>query len=89
MAAVILGAILVTAVYDRFRSNAADLGEMAAPVLERRSLGVTEDGVASQLHESHGGREPLADERGQFMNDGVRVFEFVARKKRCIARNVG
>ena len=33
MAAVILGAMLVTAVYDRFRSNAADLGKLAAPGL--------------------------------------------------------
>ncbi|KKM75022.1 hypothetical protein LCGC14_1394420 [marine sediment metagenome] len=33
MAAVILGAMLVTVVYDRFRSNAADLGKAAAPAL--------------------------------------------------------
>ena len=33
MAAVILGALLVTAVYDRLRSNAAALGKMAAPGL--------------------------------------------------------
>jgi hypothetical protein len=33
MAACILGAMLVTAVYDRFRSRAADLGQLAAPAL--------------------------------------------------------
>lgn len=33
MAACILGAMLVTAVYDRFRSRAADLGQLAAPGL--------------------------------------------------------
>lgn len=33
MAAVILGAMLVTVVYDRLRSNAADLGKLAAPAL--------------------------------------------------------
>ena len=33
MAAVILGAMLVTVVYDRLRSNAANLGKIAAPAL--------------------------------------------------------
>ncbi|NIO68684.1 MAG: hypothetical protein GTN71_06475, partial [Anaerolineae bacterium] len=33
MAACILGAMLVVAVYDRFRSRAADLGQLAAPGL--------------------------------------------------------
>lgn len=33
MAACILGAMLVTVVYDRFRSRAADVGQLAAPAL--------------------------------------------------------
>src|SRR3972149_3430778 len=61
-----------------------ELGEQLT-VPERRGGGIAENRVAFALHELHGGREPLAGGRGQVMNEGVRVFEFGARKKRCIA----
>jgi hypothetical protein len=58
-------------------------------ILERCLVRVAEDSVAFELHEAHRRREPLADERGQLMDDGVGVLELGAGEERRVARDVG
>jgi hypothetical protein len=69
----------------------ACLNQLDKPLTFAKCLGrgVTEDRVPFELYEAHRGREPLADERRQFADDGLRVLEFGAGKKRCVSRNVG
>jgi hypothetical protein len=45
--------------------------------------------LAFELHEAHRRREPLADERGQLMDDGVGMLELGAGEERRVARDVG
>ena len=69
----------------------AGLDQLNEPLTfpECAGVRVAEDGVPFELHESQRRRQPLADKRGQFTNNLMRMLEFNAGKKRCVAGNVG
>src|SRR3954464_5374476 len=62
----------------------AGLDQLDEPLTFPKRLGVriAEDGVAFELYEPHGRREPLADERGQFVNYLVGGGQLGAGKER-------
>src|SRR5689334_10326297 len=68
----------------------AGLDQLDEPLTFAKRLGVrvAEDSVAFELHKPHGRREPLADERGQFVNDLLRVVKLSAREERGVSRDV-
>src|SRR6266542_4035457 len=57
-------------------------------VSKRCTVRVAEDRVAFELDEPHGRSEPLADQRGQFTNDLMRVLELGAGEKLRVAGDV-
>src|SRR4051812_30827459 len=69
----------------------ASLDQLDEPLTFPKRLGirVAEDSIAFELHKPHGRREPFADERGQLMNDLVRVLQLSASKERGVSRDVG